>query len=490
MIENIKKNDNAVIIFHKNILNIYKKEWINQSIESVLDQNNIKFDIFEINYGNSNYSVLNDYKNKLLKLNCGYFFYSENFDNHVEAMVFLINKIFNEYKYKIIFNTNIDDYYDLNRFKSQVDCINDGFDVCSSLYEYIDSENNLLNVYTHSDLKCGLDNDKKYLNTEDIKKRLIRGGNIINHSGVCITKKFWESYDSDRNLLRYRNDKPFEDFTLWRRALSSNIKISILNQILISYRIHSNQITTNNTKYSFNPNMDQDFKKEPNFEKRRIGVFLYCLEKEITELSNYLENIQKYFLTRYRKIFFIITDNKNIIIENMKSYNYEYYITNIIINKELINIHTCVNYFYPKIELVCDLLYWIPLKTNISCNYTHILFNLIDKPYIRYISDTTDIFGAVTHYYLEFAKSGLDINDFLYKNISLFKIIDKRLGYSKINSQNELDNHDNLLIDKNIINNKSKKSMKSTKSLKSIKSIKSTKFKKKTMFEKFLDLIS
>ena len=53
--------------------------------------------------------------------------------------------------------------------------------------------------------------------------------NPLNHSGMCFTKKFWNSKDIYGNKLRYRNDVPYEDLTLWRRAVTNkNINITII----------------------------------------------------------------------------------------------------------------------------------------------------------------------------------------------------------------------------------------------------------------------
>ena len=50
-------NKIAVIFFHKNIYKLYKKNWIDKCIESILNQKNVVFDIFEINYGNEDISI-------------------------------------------------------------------------------------------------------------------------------------------------------------------------------------------------------------------------------------------------------------------------------------------------------------------------------------------------------------------------------------------------------------------------------------------------
>ena len=52
----------AVIFFHKNIQKLYKKRWIDKCIETILNQEKINFDIFEINYGNDDYSIFENIK--------------------------------------------------------------------------------------------------------------------------------------------------------------------------------------------------------------------------------------------------------------------------------------------------------------------------------------------------------------------------------------------------------------------------------------------
>ena len=57
----------AVIFFHKNIYNLYEKYWINNCIDSILNQVNVYFDIFEINYGDENISIFEEYQHKIKK---------------------------------------------------------------------------------------------------------------------------------------------------------------------------------------------------------------------------------------------------------------------------------------------------------------------------------------------------------------------------------------------------------------------------------------
>ena len=50
-------------------------------------------------------------------------------------MVYLLNIGFENYD--IIFNTNLDDYYMYNRFEKQLECLNNGYTLCSSIMNYI-----------------------------------------------------------------------------------------------------------------------------------------------------------------------------------------------------------------------------------------------------------------------------------------------------------------------------------------------------------------
>jgi hypothetical protein len=303
---NNKTSNYAVIFFHKNILKLYDGRWIKQCVESVINQKYVNFDILEINYGNEDYSIFEEYKNNF---NGGYFFFKENYLTHTDAMTFLLNKGFSELGYDIIFNTNLDDYYHDHRFIKQIECLNSGYSLCSSFWSYIKSENNSDRFYQKIDNSVfKLEINGNYINFNSIKNELNKNHNVLNHSGVCFSKKFWNSYDKFNNLLRYRDDKPFEDMTLWKRAVENNIQITIINDDLITYRLHQNQIGSNKNSSNTNSNIDLGYKKEPNMESKRIGIFLYFNSEQLGNLENYINNIKTSFLPNLRKIFFIITN--------------------------------------------------------------------------------------------------------------------------------------------------------------------------------------
>ena len=74
----------AVIFFHKNIHTLYKKKWIEDCVNSILNQENVLFDIYEINYGNEDISVFDNidlkHKHQFFKKNYEYmqYFYKKN----------------------------------------------------------------------------------------------------------------------------------------------------------------------------------------------------------------------------------------------------------------------------------------------------------------------------------------------------------------------------------------------------------------------------
>ncbi len=420
-------NKNVVIFFHKNIKKIYKTEWITKCVGSILNQQDVKFDILEVNYGNESYSVLEEFKSQLSRLNCSHKFYSLDLNNHVEAMVFLLNKAFNKYKYKLVFNTNLDDYYNEFRFKEQIECLETtNYLICSSMYETIDSDNTILKVYKAKDIKCDLTEDSNYIDQLSIRTRLNKNKNVINHSGVCFSKKFWKSLDSELNLLRYRNDKPFEDLSLWVRTINAGHQIGIINKNLISYRVHPNQITTNKFNEKININMDLDYNFKPDTNKRRIGIFLIILESQIEKLEKYLKSIEKYFVPEFKKYFFILTDNENIIMDNFANTTYSFNIKEIKKLKENKNSFKFINYFYPKIELDTDIIFYIPVEITLNKLINNAdISNEITKPFVLVQYSNIKIFGGITNYFLKFANLEIQIDKFEKQYEKQIKLIKK-----------------------------------------------------------------
>lgn len=287
----------CLIVYHKNIFNIYRPEWICTCVKSLLNQS-VDFDILELNYGNETKSVFEGYllDNKLLR------FYRIPMEDHSYAMNFLISKAF-ELGYDIVFNSNLDDYYHPQRFYKQILAVNKGYDLVSSICNYVDENNKFILKLDKS--RLGLESCGGFMTLESVYQQIVHhNNNVINHSGVCFTRKFWESYDMNNNLLRYENNKPYEDLILWQRALlSKNIKIGIIDEVLIYYRIHSTQICSGNRE-------DKKFNEYPGISKKRIGIVMVATGKYKMFLQKTIDRIKSNFLPNYSKIFYLFLDQE------------------------------------------------------------------------------------------------------------------------------------------------------------------------------------
>ena len=210
----------AVIFFHSGI-SIYKKTWIDKCIDSIANQTYQDFDVFEIDYSGEMNMLCEIEGHK-------YKFYNKKFDNHIQAMNFIISKVF-KLGYDVIFNTNIDDYYHDQRFERQVKLIKDGYDIVSSNFNYIKE-------YAGEDIVFKKLDMHKY---GSIEKNLLNNHNVIAHPCIAISSRFWNKG------LRY-NKKLIgsEDLDLWKRSINK-ARFYIIPDYLLFYRIHDNQITKN-----------------------------------------------------------------------------------------------------------------------------------------------------------------------------------------------------------------------------------------------------
>lgn len=428
----------AVIMFHKNIKKLYDWRWIEKSVSTILNQSVTDFDIFEINYGGDNYSLFNDiYTDKKV------YFFNEKLNTHTEAMVYLLNKCFDDYQYDIVFNTNLDDFYELDRFRYQIDCVKDGYILNSTLMRYITDKNgeDIVTLEWTPD-KYGFENindTNKYIDIHNIRNQLVKDHNVFNHPNICYTKEFWSSFTKNNILLRYRDDKPFEDLTLWQRACDSFDNITIINKILINYRLHENQIGEQNKKKDKDTNADGGFKLEPCKEKMIIGIFCVCTGNYVNYFDKLIESVEKYFLTEYKKCYFISTDNEKYIENICNKYEVKYFTD--FIYKKGFPLDTLYRYKYIlnhgiNVELCCDVIYYLDVDMKILETIGKEVLPTKDNPFVgtyhpgfyysnnkngsleknksstAYIDEAEYIDkyiaggfnGGITHYYLNMAK--------------------------------------------------------------------------------------
>jgi hypothetical protein len=233
--------ESAIIIFHKNALTYYDNRWLKKCLDTIENQTYQNFDIFELDYSDSNpislikhFDVLKDKK---------LYHFHKPLKDHSYAMNFLFDKVFKK-NYKYCFMVHIDDFYDLKRFEIQVKILKKfNFDMVSSNMYHVDENDNIIN-------KPNLSFKYKNFNIEPYTKQrnkevqyireqlLMYNHNIIAHPSVCFTKKFW--------LIAgpYKHMVPIEDFDLFKRACRKNLKIHIINKFLLYYRMHGKQSRT------------------------------------------------------------------------------------------------------------------------------------------------------------------------------------------------------------------------------------------------------
>jgi hypothetical protein len=239
----------GVIFFHKNIGSIYQERWINKCKETILNQTIKEFSIYEINYGEDDFSLFEG-----IELKNTHTFISEEKSNHAEAMNSIIDLAFED-GCDYVFNTNLDDYYELNRFEKQIEFLDQGYDIVSSDFCYIKE-------IKDSDVIINFLNIKKQ---GDIESNLEKGNNIIAHPCVAYSKKFWESN-------RYNSSEiPEEDMLLWKRGINGGFKFHICDEVLLNYRLHHNQVTGDNENNTYLAHSDKSRTSRNSSQVNSIG---------------------------------------------------------------------------------------------------------------------------------------------------------------------------------------------------------------------------
>ena len=158
--------------------------------------------------------------------------------------------------------------------------------------------------------------------------------------------------------MRYRDDKPFEDLTFWQRIVNVNFLITIIDEDLIYYRIHSNQIGSNKEKQ--NDMVDSGFKKEPDKQKKRIGFYIKNDKENVNQLYEYINSINN-LESENKKNFYIITSFE---IDKTKLNTQNIFICN--------DYSKTITFFYPSIETQSDSLYYFYNKNDIYNFYNNL----------------------------------------------------------------------------------------------------------------------
>lgn len=384
---NQAKTRAAVIFFHKNLTKIYKNRWWQKCVVSVLEQSYQDFDILEVNYGGDGFCLMNEFKYHNKKA----FFFNEAFDTHTEAMMFLLDKAFREMDYHIVFNTNLDDYYHESRFAKQVACIDQGYDLCSSYMTYITEERGVdketmvwgSHRYGFDDIHFDVVDGASYVDLKNIQAQLAKDHNVINHSCVCFAKGFWEGKDKHGNWLRYRDDKPFEDLSLWQRAaFDSTVKLTIIPESLILYRLHENQIGEQSKQEKKDDHVDGGFKRQANKDTHVIGIFCICTGNYIEYLYQLLVSTEIYFLPGFKKRYFVSTDNEALVQDLARDMQIECFTQ--YTPKKGFPLDTLYRYKFflehgIRTELYCDVIYYLDVDMTVIDEVGPEILPTVDK---------------------------------------------------------------------------------------------------------------
>ncbi len=204
------------IIYHKNVQN-YNPEWIKKCVESIQKQTYKEFEVFELDYGNTNTQIYPDSHFSTFEL-----------DNHALAHNYLLDEAF-KLDFDYVCNVNVDDWFSLNRLEVQMKYMRAGFDVISSNFYNIDSEGRLM--------------DQMWMSNLNLIEEANKGHNILAHPVLAYSRNFWTTctkLDPDEVLFDY--------FKLWRRSFDSgnDYKFAIAPEFLLHYRIHNGKVSKQN----------------------------------------------------------------------------------------------------------------------------------------------------------------------------------------------------------------------------------------------------
>lgn len=203
----------GIIIYHKNIFDIYKPDWVQKCLDSIRNQTYQKFVVYELCYSTNRQQLWPGSEYSHIPMS-----------NHICSMNHLIDKAFLD-DCNVVANINLDDHFHPERLQLQLDAVQEGYDLISSNFEHIEEING---IDTH--VRDMIFHDR------DIKKELNEGHNVLAHPVIMMTKHFWDTY-------KYYDDTQlgYEDKSLWTKAINDGCKIKIVDKILLHYRLSENQ---------------------------------------------------------------------------------------------------------------------------------------------------------------------------------------------------------------------------------------------------------
>ena len=219
------------------IMSTYNEDigWIEKAIDSVLKQTYSNFEFIIIMDNPKNIEIRNYLYNK--KKENSNIILIENDENL--GLIKSLNKALILAAGEFIARMDADDICYKNRFSEQIKFLeeNKSVHLVGTKVKYIDEQDNLIK---------GKENVLK-LSFEEIKKGLIYE-NMINHPTIIFRKSIFKILKTKEI---YREIPLVEDYDLYMRLASANIKIGNLEGVYLQYRVRKNGISMANSYSQF-----------------------------------------------------------------------------------------------------------------------------------------------------------------------------------------------------------------------------------------------
>jgi glycosyltransferase involved in cell wall biosynthesis len=266
------------------LMPVYNGEkFLSEAIESILNQSFTNFEFLIINDGSTDQSeqIISRFKDSRIT-------YIKNDKNL--GIIKTLNKGLMLSKGKYIARMDCDDISNPDRLQKQIKYLDNhpGTAVVATKIEFV-NEIGAREGYWEDDILT---------NTYDEIKSYLPKLNCIAHPSIVIRKSLAVKY------LYKENQKHSEDWDLWLRLISDGHIIEKLDEILLSYRIHSNSVTSNANRQNL---WKKIFKVQQRFLINKLKTkSLNQFDKVI--LKNSLVSFDNaYFKGRFRKTFTRIT---------------------------------------------------------------------------------------------------------------------------------------------------------------------------------------
>lgn len=197
-------------------------EYLEQAVDSVLSQNYHEFELIIIDDGSTeaNWEIEQKYAAKDSRI-----YLYKNDKNR--GIVYTLNRAMGIAKGDYVFRMDSDDVCETNRLSRTIEFLDDNpdIDIVGGQFRYLIGG------------KLGIWKPHMPRKDEEIKARMLWSSPFA-HPTICFRKSSIEKYD-----IRYLVGEKAEDYNLWVSCAIAGCKFANLNDYVLRYRIHKDQIT-------------------------------------------------------------------------------------------------------------------------------------------------------------------------------------------------------------------------------------------------------